>query len=235
MAQLTCRDLSLGYDGKTIIEKLNFSIEQGQYICVLGENGAGKSTLMKTILGLTTPMSGEILLGDGLTRKEFGYLTQQSELQKDFPASVREIVLSGCQNKIGFRPFYGKAEKQLCDQAMAKMNVLHLKNRCFRELSGGQQQRVMLSRALCATEKIIFLDEPVAGLDQHVSAELYSVIEELNRKENITIVMISHDIEASVQYASHILHLGKTIFFGSKEDYLKHESSRLFQLGGESK
>lgn len=229
MAQLTCQDLSLGYDGKTIIENLNFSVKRGEYLCILGENGAGKSTLMKAILGLKAPISGEIILGDGLTRKEFGYLTQQSEVQKDFPASVREIVISGCQSKCGLRPFYNKREKIVAEQAMEKMNISHLRNRCYRELSGGQQQRVLLSRALCATEKIIFLDEPVSGLDQNVSAELYSVIEEINKKDNITIVMISHDIEAALKYATHILHIGKTSFFGTKEEYLNSEMSLLFK------
>lgn len=232
MAQLTCKDLSLGYDGKTIIKDLNFSINKGEYLCILGENGAGKSTLMKAILGLKAPSSGQILLGDGLTRREFGYLTQQSEIQKDFPASVYEIVLSGFQGKCGLRPFYNKAEKNAAENAMEKMNILHLKKSCFRELSGGQQQRVLLSRALCATEKIIFLDEPVSGLDQNVSAELYSVIEELNREDMITIVMISHDIEGSLKYASHVLHIGSQCFFGTKADYLKSELSLLFKIGG---
>ncbi|MFI3212191.1 MAG: ABC transporter ATP-binding protein [Eubacteriales bacterium] len=230
MEQLICENLSLGYDGHKILENLNFTVSKGDYLCIIGENGAGKSTLMKSILGLIDPISGEIKLGKELLRKEFGYLTQQSEIQKDFPASVREIVLSGCQSKCGMRPFYNKKERELAKQAMEKMDILHLKNRCYRELSGGQQQRVLLARALCATEKIIFLDEPVSGLDQNVSADLYSVIEELNKKDNITIVMISHDIEASLKYATHVLHIGKNSFFGTKEEYLQSEISIFFNI-----
>lgn len=233
MAQLTCDDLSLGYEHNIIIKNLSFEINKGDYLCILGENGAGKSTLMKGLLGLKKPLKGEIILADGLKRKEFGYLTQQSDIQQDFPASVYEIVISGCQNKSMFRPFYTKAEKQRAILSMEKMNILDMKKRCFRELSGGQQQRVLLSRALCATEKIIFLDEPVSGLDKNVSFELYSIIEEINKKENITIVMISHDIEYALKYATHILHLGQNYFFGTKEDYLKNNTSSFFKNGGD--
>ncbi|MBO6019852.1 MAG: ATP-binding cassette domain-containing protein, partial [Clostridia bacterium] len=179
MALLTCRDLSLGYDGHEIVHGLNFNVESGDYLCVVGENGSGKSTLMKTILGLLSPLSGEIELGDGLKRNEIGYLPQQTEVQKDFPASVWEIVLSGCQNRMGARPFYRKEEKDLALSNIEKMGIEPFIKRCYRELSGGQQQRVLLARALCATQKMLVLDEPVSGLDPVVTAEMYDLIARL--------------------------------------------------------
>lgn len=221
MAQLKCEHLKLGYDSKVILEDLNFQVEKGDYLCIIGENGSGKSTLMKTILRLNKPISGEITTGDGLLPDEIGYLPQQTLAQKDFPASIREIVLSGCQSRCGKRPFYSKEEKKLAAQNMEKMGILELQNRCYRELSGGQQQRVLLARALCATQKMLLLDEPVTGLDPNVTEEMYSLIEDLH-KSGITIIMISHDIEAALKYATHILHIGKDIFFGTKEKFIHY-------------
>ncbi len=229
MALLSVQNLSLGYDSRIIVEGLHFSVEAGNYLCIVGENGSGKSTLMRTLLGLQEPLAGQILMSDGLTRNEIGYLPQQTLVQRDFPASVREIVLSGCQGRCGLRPFYNAEEKRLAAENMEKMGITALARRCYRELSGGQQQRVLLARALCATRKLLLLDEPVSGLDPKVTAELYGVIADLNR-EGITIIMISHDIAAAVQYASHVLHIGSSVFFGSREEYLKSEAGRLFLM-----
>ena len=231
MSQLTIRDLSLGYDGHAILSGLSFQVDAGDYLCIVGENGAGKSTLIKTLLGLQKPLGGTIAFGDGLTRTEIGYLPQQTAVQKDFPATVREIVLSGCQGRTGRRPFYGKAEKQLAQENMERMNITALANRCYRELSGGQQQRVLLARALCATRKLLLLDEPVSGLDPKVTLEMYQLIQDLNRKEGITIIMISHDLEASLRYASHILHVGHNVFFGTVDEYLSSSASQGFVAG----
>lgn len=231
MAQLTCQNLCVGYDGKPVLQDLSFQVFAGDYLCVVGENGSGKSTLMKTILGLQPPISGRILTGDGLRKNEIGYLPQQTMVQKDFPASVREIVLSGCQGRCGSRPFYNKEEKQLALDAMDKMQITQLAKRSYRELSGGQQQRVLLARALCATQKMLLLDEPVSGLDPKVTAEMYALIEKLNCEDGITVIMISHDIAAAVQYASHILHIGDTVFFGTKDAYL-NEFPQAWQKGG---
>ena len=228
MAQLTCQNLCVGYDGKSVLQDLSFQVFAGDYLCIVGENGSGKSTLMKTILGLQPPISGRILTGDGLRKNEIGYLPQQTVVQKDFPASVREIVLSGCQGRCGLRPFYNRTETALAEEAMAKLGISELKTRCYRELSGGQQQRVLLSRALCATRKMLLLDEPVSGLDPKVSAELYHIIEDLNSRDGITVIMISHDIETAIQYASHILHIGKKLFWGTTQDYLESEAGRVF-------
>lgn len=228
MALLTCQNLSLGYESKVILHDLNFSVETGGYLCIVGENGSGKSTLMKTILGLQPPISGKVLTGDGLKPNEIGYLPQQTDVQKDFPASVREIVLSGCQGRCGIRPFYNSKEKSLSLDAMEKMDISHLAKQCYRELSGGQQQRVLLARALCATRKMLLLDEPVSGLDPKATAEMYRVVERLNRSEGITVIMISHDIAAALQYATHILHIGNTCFFGTKEQYLSSDMGQFF-------
>lgn len=235
MALLTVKDLSLGYDNRTIVEDLNFTVSAGDYLCIVGENGSGKSTLMKTLLHLQPPVKGEIIAGDGLKNNEIGYLPQQTIVQRDFPASVREIVLSGCQSRCGLRPFYNKAEKALAAENMERMRITDLADRCYRELSGGQQQRVLLARALCATRKVLLLDEPVSGLDPKVTAEMYELIKELN-DEGITIIMISHDIAAAIRYATNILHIGSSVFFGTKEEYLESETGKFFlmqQKGGE--
>lgn len=231
MAILTCRDLTLGYEGKKVVEGLTFTVESGEYLCIVGENGSGKSTLMKTILRLKAPLSGQISTGDGLKQTEIGYLPQQTVVQKDFPASVREIVLSGCLNRCGFRPYYSREEKALAEMNMGKMGIASLAKRCYRELSGGQQQRVLLARALCATRKLLLLDEPVAGLDPKVTAEMYALIEKLNRDEGITVVMISHDIAAATRYASHILHISsKPLFYGTTADYLQTPIGKAFVM-----
>ncbi len=235
MAQLICKDLSLGYDGKTVLTGLSFEVNRGDYLCIVGENGSGKSTLMKAILGLHPPVSGTIETGDGLKRTEIGYLPQQTVVQKDFPASVREIVLSGCLSRTGSRPFYNREEKALAKENMKKMGIENLAGRCYRELSGGQQQRVLLARALCATRKMLLLDEPVAGLDPKVTAEMYDLIYSLHKNDGITVIMISHDIAAAEKYASHILHIGNPLFFGTKEAYLESAVGRRYLSGGGEK
>ena len=235
MALLAIKNLSLGYEGQTIINDLNFSVNAGDYLCIVGENGSGKSTLMKTLLNLQSPLGGEIIVGDGLKKNEIGYLPQQTIVQKDFPASVREIVISGFQGRCGMRPFYSPEEKKLAEENMIRMGIDKLADKCYRELSGGQQQRVLLARALCATKKVLLLDEPVSGLDPKVTSEMYEVIHDLNL-EGITIIMISHDIGAAVKYADHILHIGDSVFFGTKEEYLESNVGRIFldeEKGGE--
>ena len=231
MALLTVKDLTIGYESRVVLKNLNFSVQEGDYLCIVGENGCGKTTLMKTLVHLNDPLGGQIELGDGLKKNEIGYLPQQTDVQKDFPASVEEIVLSGCQSRCGLRSFYNREDKRLARDNMERMGVLALRRRCFRELSGGQQQRVLLSRALCATQKLLFLDEPVSGLDPRVSAQLYDLITSLNR-EGITIIMISHDLDAALERASHILHIGKNVFFGTKEAYLNSEEGKLFLSAG---
>ncbi len=226
MAQLICENLSLGYDGKEIVSNINFKVNCGDYLSIVGDNGSGKSTLMKTLLGLLSPLSGTITKGDGLEATQIGYLPQQTVVQRDFPASVKEIVLSGCQNRGGFRPFYNKLDKATAYQNMKKMGIDSLANHCYRELSGGQQQRVLLARALCATKSMLLLDEPVAGLDPRVTEEMYQLIADLNCNDNITIIMITHDITSALRYSSHILNIGDNIFFGTKDEYIAFEAEK---------
>lgn len=233
MAYITCKDLTLGYDKNIVAQHIQFEVNKGDYLCIVGENGAGKSTLMKTLLHLIDPISGLIQYGDGMQASQIGYLPQQTVVQKDFPASVWEIVLSGNLSKCGWRPFYGKREKQVTEENMKRMEIWDLRKKCYRNLSGGQQQRVLLARALCATSRLLLMDEPTSGLDPKVSARFYHQIEELNQN-GTAIIMVSHDIQAAVTYASHILHVGKCqLFFGKKEDYLKSEAwEHLSMTGG---
>ncbi|MBO4323911.1 MAG: ABC transporter ATP-binding protein [Lachnospiraceae bacterium] len=236
MALLSIQNLSLGYESHVIAKDINFTVNAGDYLYIVGENGSGKSTLMRTLLGLKEPLGGSVLVGDGLKKNEIGYLPQQTVVQKDFPASVREIVLSGCQGRCGLRPFYNREDRNRCEENMERMGITNLANRCYRELSGGQQQRVLLARALCATSKLLLLDEPVSGLDPKVTEEMYRLIADLNQGsimggEAITIIMISHDIAAAVKYATHILHIGSEIFFGTKEEYLKSKAGQMFLAG----
>ena len=227
MSYLEVKNLKVGYEKDIVGENISFTVNPGDYLCIVGENGSGKSTLMKTLLNLIKPLDGEISTGDGLVKNEVGYLPQQTVVQRDFPASVKEIVISGCQAHMGMRPFYTKKEKDLAKENMERMGISDLANHCYRELSGGQQQRVLLARALCATRKLLVLDEPVSGLDPRVTAEMYELIEKLN-KEGVTIIMVSHDISAAIKYASHVLHMGKTVFFGSKEAYLQSPEGKVF-------
>lgn len=226
MPLLKCNDLALGYGTQEILSGLSFEVSAGDYLCIVGSNGSGKTTLMKTVLGLQKPLGGTIEFSDGLSSRDIGYLPQQTDVQRDFPASVQEIVISGCLGRAGFRPFYNKADKALAEQSMERMNITDLRKRCYRELSGGQQQRVLLARALCATQKILLLDEPVAGLDPKVTADMYALIDSLNKHDGVTIIMISHDIDKALKYATHILHIGTDNFFGTKEDYLVFKANR---------
>lgn len=233
MSLILCKDASFAYEGKVVISNLNFHVEKGDYLCIVGENGSGKSTLIKGLLRLKSQENGEITIGDGLKFNEIGYLPQQSIIQRDFPASVYEVVLSGCLNRIGLRPFYGKKEKLIANKNIERLKLGNIKERCYRELSGGQQQRVLLARALCATKKLLLLDEPVAGLDPLVTQELYGLIKQINEDMNITIIMVSHDIRSAIQYSSHILHLkNEQLFYGKTREYTKSNIGRSF-LGGE--
>ena len=218
MSLLEVENLALGYEGRTVAEGISFKVESGDYLCVVGENGSGKSTLIKTLLGLNSPISGSIKRGNGLGKRGIGYLPQQTVHQRDFPASVKEIVMSGFAGAVGFRPFFSAAQKSAAFDNMQKLGIENIAGRCYRELSGGQQQRVLLARALCAADKMLLLDEPVSGLDPNAAEEMYSVIERLN-KDGMTIIMISHDIAAALRYATHILSLGEEIFFGTTGQY----------------
>ncbi len=229
MELLRFEDVAVGYEGKPVAEHLSFAVHAGDYLCIVGENGAGKSTLMKTLLSLQTPLSGKITYAGALKKNEIGYLPQQTEIQRDFPATVREVVLSGCLNRSGLRPFYSGAQKQTAKKWMERLDITKLQSKSYRALSGGQQQRVLLARALCATKSVIVLDEPVAGLDPLVTADLYALIGRLNKEDGITIIMVSHDLSAALTYADHILQVSRgSNFFGTTEDYRASELGKLF-------
>ncbi|MGN0470749.1 MAG: metal ABC transporter ATP-binding protein [Acutalibacteraceae bacterium] len=229
MELISCNSVSFSYENTSVIKDLSFSVNSGDYLCIVGENGSGKSTLIKGLLGLKNPSSGQIVRGSELKSNEIGYLPQQTPAQKDFPASVFEVVLSGRLNSRGIRPFYTKNDKKIAEENIKRLGIEHLQKRSYRELSGGQQQRVLLARALCASKKLLLLDEPVTGLDPIVTEEMYRLIDELNKKEKITIIMVSHDIVSSVKYATHILHLNhKHSFFGTTEDYINSPVGKYF-------
>ena len=232
MAIITVKDTSFAYEGRTVLEDVSFTLSAGDYLCVVGENRSGKSTLIKGLLGLKQPERGSILFGEGLKPTEIGYLPQQTQLQHDFPASVGEVVLSGCLNALGRRLHYNAEDRERARMNMERMGIEELVNKSYQDLSGGQQQRVLLARALCATKKLLLLDEPVTGLDPIATGEMYNLIKLVNLCDGITVIMVSHDIHEAVRYASHILHLGhRQLYFGSAADYRESALARRF-LGG---
>lgn len=233
MALISCKKAAFGYDGETVLSDIDFSLYGGEYMCILGENGAGKSTLIKGILKLMNPVSGTISMGEGLKACETGYLPQQTDVQKNFPASVFEVVLSGRINSMGMRPFYSQADKEDAHSKIELMGMKDYEKRSYQELSGGQKQRVLLARALCASKKLILLDEPAAGLDPVAMNDLYELIKDINTNMGMTVIMVSHDVHAAIKYASHILHLShKQLFFGTTKDYIKSEVGKEFLEGG---
>lgn len=228
MALLHCENLCLRYENTLVLEDLSFEVSRGDYLCIVGENGSGKSTLIKAILGLKAPASGRIVYGDGLQRREIGYLPQQTGIQRDFPACVQEIVLSGCLNRPGL-PFYTHADRSRAGEAIEKMALSGLERKSYRTLSGGQQQRVLLARALCATHTLLLLDEPVTGLDPLAQEQMYEILETLNQAEGVTIIMVSHDVRCAARHASHILHLREnSALFATAQAYRESETGRRF-------
>lgn len=234
MTLISCRNVAFAYEGNTAVSNLNFEVNAGDYLCIVGENGSGKSTLIKGLLRLKSPMSGEISHSGGLKPNEIGYLPQQTPAQKDFPASVYEVVISGRLSSRGILPFYSSEDKKIAFENIKRLDIENIKNKSYRELSGGQQQRVLLARALCATKKLLLLDEPVSGLDPLVTIELYKLIKQINEELGTTIIMVSHDIQSAVKYANYILHLKtEQVFFGKTEDY-KKSSVGVHFLNGET-
>ena len=227
---LLCRDVSLGYEGQSVLTHLNLTIQRGDYLCIVGDNGSGKSTLLRGLLGLIPPQSGEIWRAPELRRGNLGYLPQQTRAQRDFPATVWEVVLSGCLNQQGMHFFYSAAQKSAALMNMGKLGILELKDACYRELSGGQQQRVLLARALCAANALLILDEPITGLDPAAAQDLYKTLAYLNQQEGMAVVMVTHDLKAALHSARTVLHIGRSgIFFGSVPDYLSSPQGRRFQ------
>jgi zinc transport system ATP-binding protein len=228
MPLIECQNVSFAYDDKPVVVGLNFAVDEGDYLCIAGENGSGKSTLIKGLLGLLRPFQGVIAL-KGLRPEDTGYMPQQAAAQKDFPAAVFEVVLSGRQNRRGFRPFYSRQDKAAAEENLRRLGMGGMGRACFRELSGGQQRRTLLARALCAARKLLILDEPAAGLDPLVTAEMYRLLAEINRDLGITLIMVSHDIEGAALSAGKVLHLHqRQLFFGTAAAYRESEPGRRF-------
>ena len=229
---LKCEHVDFGYENQDAVIDVSLTVNTGDYICIVGENGSGKSTLMKGILGLLKPTAGTIEMSEELKKAGIGYLPQQTAAQKDFPATVYEVVLSGCLGKRGNRPFYSAKEREIAQSNLERLGISDLKKSCFRDLSGGQKQRVLIARALCATDKLLILDEPITGLDPFAIQEFYQLIRELNRESQVAILMVSHDMANIVHQAGKILHLKqRALFCGAMEDYVKSGVAREF-LGG---
>ena len=227
---IVCRDVSLGYEGQSVLTHLDLTIRAGDYLCVVGDNGSGKSTLLRGLLGLLPPLSGIIERAPELQRGAIGYLPQQTRAQRDFPATVMEVVLSGCLNRKGMRFFYTPAQKSLALMNLGKLGVLELKGESYRDLSGGQQQRVLLARALCAASRLLILDEPITGLDPAAAQDLYKTLSYLNEKEGMAIVMVTHDLKSALQSARAVLHIGRRgVFSGTVEQYLSSPEGRRFR------
>ncbi|MDR3160062.1 MAG: metal ABC transporter ATP-binding protein [Spirochaetaceae bacterium] len=228
MILIRCRDLSFAYEGNPAVRRLNFAVEGGEYLCIAGENGSGKSTLIKGLLGLIQPQGGS-LLREAFRQNEIGYLPQYRAARMDFPAGVFEVALSGRLGRRGLRPFYSLADRRAAEENLDALGIGDLRKKCYRELSGGQQQRVLIARALCAARKLLILDEPAAGLDPVISAELYRTLQRLNRERGLTVIMVTHDIQGALPYADRILHL-KTdqIFWGTRDEYADSDIGRKF-------
>ena len=218
MPLLKADNLKLGYGSGPVAENITFSVNKGDYLCVIGENGSGKTTLIKALTGLVKPLSGNIEFGVGSLK--IGYLPQQTELQRDFPASVKEIVMSGFAGNGVFHPFYSKKEKETARRFAERLGISKLWQCCYRELSGGQQQRVLLARALCASGNLLLLDEPAAALDTEAANEMYELISSVNR-DGTAVIMVTHDIKSALKYSNLILKIGNEIFFGTNEEFLQ--------------
>lgn len=230
---LKCEHVDFGYENYDVVKDVSLEICQGDYLCIVGENGLGKSTLMKGLLGLLKPTGGSLMVSDDLKRSGIGYLPQQTPAQKDFPATVQEVVISGCLGKRGNRPFYSKKERETAAVNMERLGITDLRKSCYRDLSGGQKQRTLIARALCATDRLLILDEPITGLDPSTTQDFYRVIRHLNREEQVAVLMVSHDIQNIVAQANKILHLKQSVlFYGSVEDYKQAECGREFLGGG---
>ena len=231
MTLIECKRLSVGYDKKVVCKDINFKVEEGDYLCILGENGSGKSTLLKTILGLNKAVFGKVIFEKSLSKNKLGYLPQQNDFQKDFPATVKEVIMSGFISQMGLRPFYNKAEKNKANGIIEFLGLENLTKNGFKELSGGQQQRVLLARALCATDKILVWDEPTNGLDSKTTNQFYKLLKNLNNS-GLTIIMVSHNLDKVMEYASHIVYLKDSMIFnGTKQEFESSDIMSALKVG----
>jgi len=228
MRLLECDSVAIGYPGNLLASNLSFVLDAGDCLCVVGDNGAGKSTLVRTLLGLQQPLHGQIRL-KGIRAQETGYLPQATSIPDDFPATVREVVLSGCLSKCGWRPFYGRRERELARRQMSRLGLTELRDCSYRDLSGGQRQRTLLARAICAARHLLLLDEPVAGLDVSIQAEFYRILRALREEDGMGVIIVSHDLHGALEQATHVLHLASNVFYGTRDEYLKTPMGQHFR------
>ena len=227
MALITVADVTITYEGLVAAENVSFHIDKGDYLVIVGENGSGKSSIMRAMLGLVRVRSGSISYSDGLTRTGIGYLPQQTQAQRDFPASVEEVVQSGCVGRMKGRLFFSQDDRARARRAMERLDIWSMRKKAYRNLSGGQQQRALLARALCATDSLLLLDEPVTGLDPAATEDLYGIVRRLNAEEGVAIAMVTHDVQDGLRDAKSVLVMDKGVsFFGSAEEYAEQYDAR---------
>ncbi len=221
---ITAQNITLAFDGHTAAENVSFTLARGDYLCVVGENGSGKSTLLRAVTGEIKPVAGRLMISPELRRAGIGYLPQQSKIQRDFPASVREVVVSGCVRRDNTGLFWKRKSKKRAAEYMKLLHVDALADKCFGELSGGQRQRVLLARAMCASDLLLLLDEPMNGLDPEAAHEMYHAVRMLNRERGLAIMMVSHDVGCALHEAGHVLSMCRGhSFYGTVEEYTAHE------------
>ncbi len=208
MTVLEIEQLKVSYANHVALENINLEIKDGEYVCLIGENGSGKSTLVKTIVGLLKPEEGRVNLN--ILLDEVAYLSQTNLKDLDFPATSKEIIMSGVQ-KHRKLPFYTKKDKEIYKDIIKKLKIEEIQNRRIGDLSGGQKQRVLIARALIREPKLLILDEPATGLDYNITKEVYKILEELNKNNKMTIIMATHDIDEINEIKPRIIYLGKTI------------------------
>lgn len=234
---LSVKNLYFRYNSLDVLSDISFSIKTGDYIGLVGPNGSGKTTLIKIILGLLKPLSGQVaLFGDDIETfsgwDRIGYLPQRiSALNPRFPATVKEVVAMGLLSKKGFPKHINRADNITVDNILALLNIKNLKNKPIGELSGGQQQRVLVARAIVNKPSFLILDEPTDALDPEMRDRFFSLLEDLNKKKNVTIVIITHDVANIGRYTSKMLYIDKKmVFYGSFDDFCK--SGEITQIFG---
>ena len=204
MAMITLNNLTLKYDGNVVLQNVNFSVNEGDFICVVGENGTGKSTLIKSLVGLKSIDSGEVIY-ENINRSDISYIAQQNNIKRNFPATVLEVVMQGLEGRKNLTPFYKKEEKALALNALKKLGIETVANKLINELSGGQQRRVLLARALISPKKLLIMDEPVASLDTAAAKEIYTITKNLCENEKMAAIVVLHDLGNAIKYATKIL------------------------------
>lgn len=223
-ALLICRNLAVGYDGIRQCENISFTLHEGEHLSVIGRDGSGKTALVSAILGLDSPMEGEVTYCGGLKRSEIGCMPQNDMLMGN--ARVLDTVLAGCLGGMN-KWFVGRGEKQRAMDCLTELGAADLAARRMGELSGGQRQRVLLARALCSAERLLILDEPLRGLDAVAAEELLCLIHRIGEERNVSVIFINPPTPRGT-----VLHLaGKPVFYGTAEAYASSLPGQYFAAG----